>query len=264
MKKIISLLILLTLAVSITGCSVRFGIKDNENYSSEIVNLNESIQLNNEDELIIDIKIGKVTIVGYDGDEVIVSGKSNRGSNIIKLSKDENEIEVIDISENQFNIGLFGDNIGDKTDIEIKVPNKFNGDIDFSYGAGEAIIKNLTCNKLDIEGGAGELNINDIIFNNLDFSAGVGESNINLSNKCGDIKIEGGVGEVEVVLSEVGGNLDYEGGIGSARIQIPENAPVYFDTSSGIGSSNVNAKTSGENIYKFTLEVGVGDIKVYN
>ena len=49
MKKIITLLILLTLAVSITGCSVRFGIKDNENYSSEIVNLNESIQLNNED-----------------------------------------------------------------------------------------------------------------------------------------------------------------------------------------------------------------------
>ena len=56
----------------------------------------------------------------------------------------------------------------------------------------------------------------------------------------------------------------YEGGVGEAKIKIPKNSPVYFNTSSGIGSTNISAITSGENTYKFTLEVGIGEIEVYN
>ena len=128
--------------------------------------------------------------------------------------------------------------------------------MNYEYGAGESEIKDIICNNLNIDGGTGELTVDDIVFNKLDFSAGVGESDINLIRKCGDINIEGGVGEVNVSLAEVG--------VGSATIKIPENAPVYFNTTSGIGNTDINARVSSEKTYEFKLSVGIGEIKVFN
>lgn len=264
MKKIIGIIMTVVIATSITGCSIRFGVKEGNIEYGDVVNINESIPFNDEKELSIELSVGLVNVIGYDGDEVIVSGKTNRGADCIKLTKDNNEIKVIDKNKGSYNFNVFKNNDGDKTDIEIKIPNKFKGNIEFSYGLAEAKIKNLACDELKIDGGAGELNINDISFKKLDFDGGVGETTIKLSEKSGDIKIEGGVGEIDIELEEVGGNLIYEGGVGEAKIKIPKNSPVYFNTSSGIGSTNISAITSGENTYKFTLEVGIGEIEVYN
>ncbi|MDU4882082.1 MAG: hypothetical protein E6176_14925 [Clostridium celatum] len=92
-------------------------------------------------------------------------------------------------------------------------------------------------------------------------------SNSSLSSKNIDINksvIEGGVGEVNVSLAEVGGNMFFEGGVGSATIKIAENAPVYFNTTSGIGNTDINARVSSEKTYEFKLSVGIGEIKVFN
>lgn len=262
-KKIITLGLAILVAISLTGCSIRFGI--NKRNRGETVNINEQIVYTDENKIEIDIKYGNVTVSTHDGNEIIVSGSTNRGDDVIKVSKSGNSIKIKDNSRENVNLNLLSKNdSSDKMNIEIKVPNDFQGDLDFDYGAGEATIIGVKCKRLDIDGGAGKLNLEDIVFEKLIFSAGVGQSNIMLTDKCGDIEIDGGVGEVNISMTEVGGNLSFDGGVGSAKIRIPENAPVYFNTSSGIGSTKVTAKTSGENTYKFDLNVGVGEIKVYN
>lgn len=262
-KKIITLSLATLVAISLSGCSIRFGI--NKRNSGETVNINEKIVYTDENKIEIDIKYGNISVSTHDGSEVIVTGSTNRGTDSIELNKSGNSIKIKDNSKDNVNFDLFSKNdSSDKMNIDIKVPRNFQGDLDFDYGAGEATITGLKCNKVDIDSGAGKLNLEDIVFEKLILSAGVGQSNINLTEKCGDIEIDGGVGEINISIAEVGGDLIFDGGVGSAKIRIPENAPVYFNTSSGIGSTKVTAKTSGENTYKFDLNVGIGEIKVYN
>lgn len=265
MKKIMTLILSLILVVSLTACSLRVEVRDKKNNNNSVIKdvmeISNSISVENENEIDIEIKYGEIKIVGYDGNEVFLSVKSNLANDNITLNKDDDAIEIKDKGDESIN--LFGNN-NVKREVLIKIPYSFNGNIDFEYGAGETEISDIMCDNMEIEGGAGSLKINDILFNKLYFSAGVGESDIKLLRKCGEINIKGGVGEVKVSLEEVGGDLTYDGGIGSAQIQIPENSPVYFNTSSGIGETNINAVTSSEKTYEFNVTVGIGEIKIYN
>lgn len=264
MRKIMALALSLILILSLSGC-VRFEVrnkKNSSNISKGLVDINKSIILSDENKIDISANFGQINIEGYDGNEVIMTGKSNLNVDEINISKNGDTITITD-GNNLSNTDLFKANNVD-VELLIKIPNDFTGDIYLGYGTAEVEVKNLTFNNLDIEGGAGQLTIDDILFNKLDFSSGVGQSDINLLRKCGDIYIDGGVGEVNLSLEEVGGNLTYNGGVGSAKIRIPENAPVYFNTESGIGKTSITAKTSSERTYEFNLSLGIGEIKVYN
>lgn len=238
MKKIMTLALSLILVLSLSACSVRFEVRNKNNSKSnktyEVKDINKNVKLENENKIDISIGFGKINIVGYDGNEVIVTGKTNLNVDEININinKEGNSIEISD-GNDLSNIDLFKSNNID-VKLMIKIPNNYSGDINLSYGAAEVELSNIDCNNLNIDGGAGELTINDIFFNKLDFNAGVG------------------------------GNLIYEGGVGSAKIKIPENSPVYFNTDSGIGETNINAITSSERTYEFNLSLGIGEIKVYN
>lgn len=266
MKKIMTLALSLILVLVLGGCSVRFEVRNkksnNNNKSYKVMDINKSVKLESENKIDISANFGEINVEGYDGTEVIMTGKSNLDPEDINIEKAEGSIIISDGSDLS-DIDLFGSNNLD-VDLLIKIPNSFSGDINLEYGAAEVEIRDLSCDNISIDGGAGQLTINDIVFNKFKFSAGVGESDINLIEKCGDIHIDGGVGEVNLSIAEVGGNLTYEGGVGSATIKIPKNAPVYFNTSSGIGETNIKAITSSEKTYEFNLSLGIGEIKVYN
>lgn len=264
MKKIMVLVWTIIMIFTLTACSLRFEVrnrKSNISLSSENIDINKSIVFEGESKIDIQIGYGKITLIGYEGNEVIVSGTTNISDDKLTVVKKGDTINIKDESDHL--IDLSRDNYY-RLALEIKIPYSFNGDLNYEYGTGESEIKDIICNNLNIQGGTGELTIDDIVFNKLDFSAGVGESNINLIRKCGDINIEGGVGEVDISLAEVGGNMVFEGGVGSAKIKIPENAPVYFNTTSGIGDTDINAMTSSEKTYEFKLNVGIGEIRVHN
>ncbi|MEN8078171.1 DUF4097 family beta strand repeat-containing protein [Clostridioides difficile] len=267
MKKIMTLALSLILVLVLGGCSVRFEVRNkksnnNNNKSYKVMDIDKSVKLENENKIDISANWGEINIVGYDGTEVVMSGESNLDPEEINIEKVGDSIIISD-GNDLSDIDLFRSN-NLNVDLLIKIPNNFTGDIHLEYGAAEVEISDLSCNNISIDGGAGQLTINDIVFNKFKFSAGVGESNINLVEKCGEIHIDGGVGEVNLSIAEVGGNLTYEGGIGSATIKIPKNAPVYFNTSSGIGETNIKAITSSEKTYEFNLSLGIGEIKVYN
>ena len=259
-KRIIGVILSTTLILNLSGCYISFG----EDYKeADMVNIDKSIDYNGENEIEIDVSVGKVDIYGYDGNEIIVTGKVVDSEKNIQIKKYEDEISIKDSIGIGSDLNIFKNrNVG--MDIEIKIPKEFKGDIDLNYGAGDMIVHDLLCKEIDIEGGAGRFNIENIVFENLDYDGGVGETNIKLAEKCGDIDIDGGVGSVNIEMSEVGGNLSFDGGVGSAKIKIPETASVYFNTESGIGNIKLNAKTSGENIYEFEINVGVGEVEIYN
>lgn len=255
MKKSIIIAMVSLCIIGVCGCSLG-RINQVEN------NINESVALNNINQIDIEIGVLEANINSYSGDEIMVSGNVGRYADDIEVKQSGNTIKIEDKSSLT---SIFGINFG-KTNstLNISIPEKFSGDINFKYGAGSSKISGVKANKLTIEGGAGELKIDDIIFNKCKLSAGVGSTKMYLSEKCGDIEIKGGVGEVIVEMDEVGGGFKFDGGVGSTKVRIPKDSPVNFKTKSGIGACNINAKTSNEGTYTFDLSVGVGEIQVNN
>lgn len=261
MKKIIIMTILIgTLATVLTSCSIRFGIESRNN-TGNVENLSKSISIDNIENIDISIGAANITINEIEGNEVTVDfiGKSNLSEKSIV----ESQNNTIVIKEEQYKSGWFnGKNTFADRKVTIGIPSNYINNLSLEYGAGNVNIDEININELDIECGAGNLNVSNIIFSSLDLEQGVGNTDINLSKKCGDIKIQGGVGNLSLRIAEVGGNLSCEGGVGDTKIYVPDQSPIKIKTSSGIGKSNINVNTSGENIYDFDLSIGVGNLSV--
>ncbi|MBE6054385.1 MAG: DUF4097 domain-containing protein [Clostridium sartagoforme] len=265
MKKIINILLAVTLTTLLGGCGIRFGVESRRNGwntgnsagSHEKVDISE--KMNEINKLDISISVSNVDINYYDGEDINISGELSKYSKGIKTERKSNKLIIIEESEES--IKAMDDSA---SHIAIDIPRSFNGDFDLYFGVGECEINDLVLNNVDIENGVGELALNEISFNDLKLESGVGETTLETSKKTGNIDIKGGVGETNVSLGDINGNLKYEGGVGSATIKVPENAPINITSSAGLGNAKIKAKTSGEAKYTFDLELGIGDVKVTN
>ncbi|MDV4151457.1 DUF4097 family beta strand repeat-containing protein [Clostridium sp. AL.422] len=265
MKKIINIVLAITLTSLLGGCGIRFGIEsrrgswntDNSTGSYEKVDISED--MNEISKLDISISVSNVKINYYDGSDIKISGNLSKYSKGIKTERKSDKLIIIEESEKTIKVM---DN--SKSDLTIDVPRSFNGDLDLDLGVGEYEINDLVLNNVDIENGVGDLTLNEISFNELDLESGVGNTTLETSKKTGEISIKGGIGETNVSLGDINGNLKFEGGVGSARIRVPDNAPINITSSSGLGDAKIKAKTSGDAKYTFDLEVGIGDVEVTN
>lgn len=260
MKKIIMTILIGSLATVLTSCNVKFGIESRNN-NGNIEILNQAISIENIDNIDISIGAANITINEIEGNEVTVDFVS--GSKLSEKTVVEKQNNTIVIKEKQYKSGWFnGENTFADRKVTIGIPINYINNLSLEYGAGNVSVEEININELDIEGGAGNLNVSNIVFSSLDLEQGVGNTDINLSEKCGDIKIQGGVGNLSLRMEEVGGDLTCEGGVGDTKIYIPDQAPVRIKTSSGIGKANINANTSGESTYEFDLEIGIGGLSV--
>lgn len=273
MGKSLKVLIALTLTTMLTGCGVKFGIESRENSwfnmankendeiwsskYSENVNIIES--MNSVTSLDITIDVSNVNIKYYDGTELEISGVLSKYSRGIKTERKSNSLRIREESKKTANI-----NRGKSGELIIKVPKSFNGDLDFKFGVGEYNIKGLKVDNMQVHTGIGQLTMEDISFSKLALESGVGEVYLNTNQKTGEINVKGGIGEVNISLGDINGDLTFQGGMGSANIIIPENAPVNIKTNSGLGPSNISAKTSGENKYIFKINMGIGELNITN
>lgn len=261
MKKIIIMTILIgTLATLLTSCNVSFGIESrNNNWDGD--NLSKSISIDNTDNIDISISAANIIINEIEGNEVTVDFIAE--SNLSEKTIVEKQSDTIVIRERVYKSGWINNkNSFEDRKVTIGIPSSYINNLSLDYGAGNVRVENVDVSELEIQGGAGNLNINNIVFSSLDLEQGVGNTDINLEEKCGDIKIQGGVGKLTLRMKEVGGDLSYDGGVGDTEIYVPDQSPIKIETSSGIGKSNINASTSGENTYKFDLSIGVGRLSV--
>lgn len=285
MKRILVWGIIGILTLSITGCNSNLKTvntkanDENVNTSDEInatesdkqsknINNSESesklvdkkIALEDATDININIKAAMVTIKTYDGEEVKVTGELSESSKGIDLSKNGSEIEIVEESD----ILMLSNSKNNGSKFDILIPSKFQGDFIFKQGAGICDIEGLKVKDADITGGAGKLMCEDIKFDKLNLNSPTGETDLNLADKCGDATITGGVGKINIKMAQVGGNMTYKGGVGEADIAVPENSPVKFVKSEGLGKCNISAKTSSEETYTFNIKVGVGVINIHN
>ncbi len=278
MKKKLCIIIpsLILTATLLVGCNVKWGINsrnknnnlfnfnnnDENNGSMYSEDINETFPMNDIDKVNIEICAADITINSVDESNfsVVCTGSSS----LVDKTTVEVKNGTLNVVEHgvksSFNFNLVNTSVSRK--VIINIPKEFNKDLTLSFGAGDVNINEITANDLNIEGGAGDLNLKNVEFKDLQLGQGVGDIDVSLSKKSGDMDIQGGVGSITLRLSEVGGNLKYNGGVGEATIYIPNNSPVKIESSSGVGSMDINAKTSGEDTYIFDLELGVGSVTV--
>ena len=265
MKKIINVILAVTLTTLLSGCGIRFGIESRNNndniedfnYTSEEVNILESIDGVTNLDISIDVSNTKINY--YDGEDIEISGRLSKYSKGVKVEKDSNKINIIEESKRKSNLSSdYGSNL------LINIPRNFNGDIKLSFGVGEFEVNDLELNTLNVNSGVGELTLNEISFNKLDLESGVGSTTVKTSKKTGEINVKGGIGETNISLEDINGNLTFDGGMGSASIKVPVDAPININTNAGLGEARVNAKTSSDAKYTFDINVGIGEVKVTN
>lgn len=267
MKKGIGIILIGSLSMLLlSGCNINFGVgeRNSSRTSGSATSIDQSYDITNVKSIVINTDISNCSIDTYDGDKIKITGTIGADSKGIDYSLDGDKATV----KEEYYKNIVGINVNNNDDIseyKILIPNNYNGDVSVEYGAGSMDIQGIKVDEFNVKGGAGELIVKNVVFNNLNLSSGVGSVNFSLEKKCGDMNIEGGIGETVVKMKEVGGKLKVNGGMGSIDVQVPENAPIYFETSSGIGLNDISdVKTSGDKTYLFELSVGVGEIKVHN
>lgn len=240
---------------------------NNKNNSGKIFeeNLSKSLPISGVSNIDIEICASNVTIEAVAGNDFTIncSGKSSIVTDTeVTLKGSKIKVKENSIKAGNFNLGLSQLSMDRK--VIIGIPENYTGDISVVCGAGNLKLNEFNSSNLQIEGGAGNLTMENIGFSNLTLSQGVGNTDIALKRKSGNVDIDGGVGNLTLKLQEVGGNLVYEGGVGNTKIYVPENAPVKFDTETGVGRCSVTAKTSGKTDYIFSISVGVGELLISN
>lgn len=267
MKNVLKIIMALSLATMLTSCGISFGVEgrrssnwpsgSSSNSTREEVNLSEDISDVNK--ITMKIDVSDLNVIYHDGSNVEITGELSSYSRGIELNKSGSTFEIVEEVKKSANFGR-----NDYSNLLIKIPRSFNGDLKLDCGVGSFNVSDLVLNNIEVESGVGDVSLDEISFNSLDLESGVGSVSLITKEKTGDIYISGDVGEVNVELGNINGDLKFEGGVGSADFKVPVDAPISINSKSGLGDANIKAKTSNEGKYTFDLEVGLGSVTVRN
>lgn len=267
MKNVLKIIVVLSLATMITSCGISFGVESrrpsnwasgsSSNSAREEVNLSEDISDVNKINMRIDIS--DLNVVYHDGSNVEITGELSSYSKGVEINKSGSTFEIVEEAKKSTNLGP-----NNYSELLIKIPRSFNGDLKLNFGVGTFNVSDLVLNNVEVEAGVGDVSLDGISFNSLDLESGVGSVSLFTKEKTGDIHISGGVGEVDVELGDINGNLKFDGGVGSANFKVPVDAPIRINSKAGLGDANIKAKTSNEGKYNFDLEVGLGRVTIRN
>ena len=97
MKKIMVLVWSIIMIFTLAACSVRFEVRNkrsNSSLSSKNIDINKSAIFEGESQIDIEIGFGKVALIGYEGNEVIVSGTTNISDDKLTVSKKGDTIKI--------------------------------------------------------------------------------------------------------------------------------------------------------------------------
>ncbi len=259
-----SALTVLALLEITTACSIRSD--SNQEETTELRTLTETVARNNVDHLTTHISIGAGKLLVTGGADHLMEADFEYNQESWKPEIDFQSSGT----EGQLSIdqsGLTDDfdfNFGDnqRNEWSIRLNDEVSQTLECRMGAGES--------ELDLRG----LNLRQ-----LDIDAGVGEHEIILTNtSLPELTVDVGVGKVTIDLSgEWKNNLraEVDGGIGELNLKVPTSVGVRLDVSGGLGSVDVpSGYTKEGNDYtnaayqeaEFRLEIdvdaGIGSVDV--
>ncbi|MEG1482208.1 DUF4097 family beta strand repeat-containing protein [Clostridium sp.] len=256
-KKMLAIIIGSFLLLTLSSCTIKHKVNK---HTERIEPVNESINLGGIDDIKLLIGGANLEVNSTKGENIniLVDGEYNNRE--IKVKKDKRSVVV---KENRGRkLGLLKKETIEDKKVFIEIPEKYKGDLEIEVGSGNTNINNINIDKLKVDSGAGILCINDIDFKSIDLTQGAGKVEVDLNKMTGDISVGGGLGEFKLYAKKVLGNLNFRGGVGNVDIDIPDNSPVKINTASGIGKKEVKVSTSGEDLYNFDLEIGMGNLSI--
>lgn len=259
MKKLLAIIILLVLGTAIVGCDVEFGVKKRGAGISSGEIVDESLNMDNVENIKIELGVSETKIYYYSGDVIKIDGTLGNFSNGITAENKGSEVYIIEKTNSS--IGITDE---DTSKLEIKIPETYKEKMELTLGVGNCDVTGIKVGDMKIKSGVGNLRMKESSFNNLDLTCGVGQVDIKTNDKTGNIRVDGGVGNVDIQLKEIGGDLVYKGGLGNTDIKIPVDAPVKINTTSGLGKITLDAKTSSEGTYEFDVTMGMGNLDITN
>lgn len=230
----------------------------------------------------LDIDFAKVHIVEGDTFHVEVKNTTEDGFH----SEVKNGVWYLeDNFDDRYSINLFGFrlpiniNVGFHREDEwyptiiVTLPEGFVADeFDMEFGAGELVAEYINANSVDFSMGAGEMTLKNLsVKDHSEFSVGAGSIKINrLTAK--DVTMDCGAGEINV-SGEILGNSYINCGVGEINLDLDgEEEDFNYIVDCGIGSVKINNKewdfTTHQSIYNdnakgtFELDCGVGSISL--
>ncbi|MGN1134351.1 MAG: DUF4097 family beta strand repeat-containing protein [Oscillospiraceae bacterium] len=234
--------------------------KNNDNISRE--NVYEQFSAADIQKLDFESGIGDFYVDVSDNDLITVQG-DNLSENCYTFEVDSGTLKIEYNEENIHNWLGIADKIGNDNEIHVTLPAKVYKEFDFSAGAGDTFISNLSVTDLEISGGVGNVTVNNVTsVGKAELSLGVGETYINESsfNKS---KFEVGTGNLEF-SGKLKGHTKIENGIGNTEMNIDGYKSEYnINYDNGVGNVDINGSEYNNNAAQkidIFLDNGVGNI----
>lgn len=247
MKRIISLVLVLLLALSLSACKIENAvldeIKDFE-VTEEVHSLNVKIsaadfKIEHGSDFLVKSNLKYLSVSVVDGVLCVVDNASG-GSTFINAQLTLYLPEGVMLDSAIINTGA-----AKMTAQSLSAKN-----LKLSLGAGDVRINSLTATqRVEINGGAGEITIVDSTLNDLKLEMGMGELNLT-GALSGDSELELGVGEANISL--LGAKDDYkvdiEKGLGSLTVDgkvvtdfgSSGDGPNFVEIDGGVGAINLS------------------------
>ncbi len=259
-----SVLFSLVLLGAATSCGIR--ADNNQEESTELRTLTETIARDSIDRLTTRISIGA-------------------GKLLVTAGADQLMEADFEYNQESWKPEIDFQSSGDKGQLSISQPD-LTDDFNFNFGDKQhnewsIRLNNDVLQTLECRMGAGEseLDLRGLTLRRVDIDAGVGEHEIILANtSLPELTVDVGVGEVTIDLSGTWKNhlrAEIDGGIGELNLKVPTNVGVRLDVSGGLGSVDVPpGYTKDGNVYineayqdaEYRLEIdvdaGIGSIEV--
>jgi hypothetical protein len=191
----------------------------------------KSYQLAAGGEISISSVSGDVTVTGYDGDVVVVTG--------IKEGRDRDLVDVDDQSN------------ANRVDVRVRYPRDCNCNASISFQV--QVPRSIKYQFEKLSSASGDIRVSDVT-GDLNAKSASGDvtvrnatGSINASSASGDVKVRDAVGivnarsasgdvEVEIVRLEGSGNMEFKSASGDVTVQAPANLDANVDMSTFSGS----------------------------
>ena len=205
------------------------------------------------------LDIGASEIVIKEGETL----KVETNNAFIKVEEKEDELVVKEKNNHAWSFGK------DTTELIVYIPADYEfNKVRFNTGAGKITVDSLIADVIDMDLGAGSVRIDSIVARkNFDLDGGAGSITIkNAEVNNADIDI--GVGEFEI-NGLITGKSEIDSGVGKTTINLKGNTDIYkLSLEKGVGGIKVNGEDvanntvmgSGENY--IDIEGGVGSISI--
>lgn len=205
--------------------------------------------------LVVENGNGNLDISTHSGKDLVVTlEKRDFNAKNCKLILKQSGTELL-LKVDRDNDGFFA---GDcEVDFQVQVPEASRIDYALNLGSGNLKLTDLT-GELNFDLGAGNVSASGLSVDSMNGKSGAG--NVDLKGTVGSGELNLGVGNATVILTGTKtGFLNIKTGTGNAVVNIPKDASVSANVTSGLGNITNQVTNSAEASYKVSVTAGIGN-----